>query len=201
MNTNTINESNESSGGNIFLILIAIVIFIVASGESNSDGQANGACTAYAQTAYEDDLGNVYAETGEVLDPYSGTIQGPSGMETYYNLPMDYVCELMRNIGYDYEYWVRDDGVKMYGPYIMCAADLRIRPKGTVIRTSLGDAMVCDTGTFVYMYYDSDEGAYVPSYVSNPDYNSERIYDPDSYVPDDNCWYPYSYQIDIATTW
>ena len=85
---------------------------------------------------------------GEVLNAYIGVVQGPSGKETYYNLHMGGVINLMKSLGYDYEYWVREDGVKMYGDYIMCAAHLGIRPKGTILETSLGTAMVCDTGSF-----------------------------------------------------
>lgn len=90
--------------------------------------------------------------TGPVLNPTIGTVDGPSGKETYYNLPMEYVVELMRDLGYsleEYPYWVREDGCKMFGPYIMCAANLEIRPKGTILKSSLGDCMVCDTGEFV----------------------------------------------------
>lgn len=77
-----------------------------------------------------------------------GTIQGPSGKETYYNLNMAGVVSIMRRMGYDYEYWVRDDGVKMFGNYVMVAANLNIRPRGSLIQTSVGMGMVCDTGTF-----------------------------------------------------
>ena len=90
--------------------------------------------------------------TGPVLDPVIGTVEGPSGKETYYNLPMDYVVEIMRDLGYseeDFPYWEREDGCKMFGPYIMCAADLSTRPKGTILMSSLGLCMVCDTGEFV----------------------------------------------------
>ena len=90
---------------------------------------------------------------GNVLNSYDGTVQGPSGKETYYNLPMSGVVQIMRNNGYDeenYPYWVRNDGCKMLGPYIMCAADQSIRPLGTIIDTSLGKAIVCDTGEFIY---------------------------------------------------
>ena len=87
----------------------------------------------------------------DCLNPYDGTYDGPSGKETYYNLPMNGVVEIMRAKGYsetEYPYWVREDGCKMFGGYIMVAADLNIRPKGTILKTSLGTAMVCDTGTF-----------------------------------------------------
>ena len=85
---------------------------------------------------------------GPVLTKSSGTVTGPSGKETYYNLNMAGVVNIMRRMGYDYEYWVRDDGVKMFGNYVMVAANLNIRPRGSLIQTSVGMGMVCDTGTF-----------------------------------------------------
>lgn len=88
--------------------------------------------------------------TGPILTRSAGTIQGPSGKETYYNLNMSGVVSAMRAKGYDYEYWVRDDGVKMFGSYVMCAANLQLRPKGTLVQTSLGMAIVCDTGGFAH---------------------------------------------------
>lgn len=87
----------------------------------------------------------------ENLNAYHGVYAGPSGKETYYNLPMDGVVRIMRSNGYseeEYPYWVRDDGVKMFGDYVMVAADLEIRPKGTILECSLGTAMVVDTGDF-----------------------------------------------------
>ena len=86
---------------------------------------------------------------GPILNASAGIVQGPSGSETFYNLDMSGVIYLMKNLGYDYDYWIRDDGVKMYGKYVMCAADLSIRPKGTILETSLGPGIVCDTGSFV----------------------------------------------------
>jgi len=84
-----------------------------------------------------------------------GGCMGPSGRETYYNLRMDLCVAYMRDLGYDeynYPYWIRDDGAKMLGNYVMCAANWAIRPKGTIIPTSLGDAIVVDTGDFVAEY-------------------------------------------------
>lgn len=89
-----------------------------------------------------------YTWDGEVLNSYDGTVQGPNGKETFYNLDMTGVIWIMEDLGYDYEYRVREDGVKMYGPFIMVAADLDLRPRGSIIKTSLGWAMVCDTGGF-----------------------------------------------------
>ena len=87
---------------------------------------------------------------GTVLNPRNGSIIGPSGKETYYNLPMQGVISIMRAAGFNYEYWIRSDGVKMYGDYVMIAADLSIRPRGSLVPTSLGMGIVCDTGTFIY---------------------------------------------------
>lgn len=80
-----------------------------------------------------------------------GVFNGPSGKETYYNLKMDGVVNIMRNQGFseaEYPYWVRDDGAKMLGDYVMVAADLNTRPRGSIVETSLGTAIVCDTGGF-----------------------------------------------------
>jgi hypothetical protein len=85
---------------------------------------------------------------GPVLNPNAGVVEGPSGKETYYNLDMTGVVSIMKSCGYDYEYWIRDDGVKMYGDYVMCAANLDVHPRGTLVESSLGTAIVCDTGGF-----------------------------------------------------
>ncbi|MBR0385369.1 MAG: hypothetical protein IJI05_02335 [Erysipelotrichaceae bacterium] len=85
---------------------------------------------------------------GVKLNPVLGTVYGPSGRETYYNLPMDGVIAIMRRMGNYDTYWIREDGVKMLGNYVMVAADLHIRPRGSLIETSLGMGIVCDTGAF-----------------------------------------------------
>lgn len=83
-----------------------------------------------------------------VLNRTLGTVMGPSGKETFYNLDMGGVIAIMQSMGYYADYWVREDGVKMYGDYIMVAANLSIRPKGTLVQTSLGMGIVVDTGGF-----------------------------------------------------
>lgn len=85
---------------------------------------------------------------GPVLTKSRGTITGPSGKETYYNLNMGGVVNIMRRMGNTDKYWVREDGCKMLGDYIMVAADLGIHPRGSLVDTSLGKAIVCDTGAF-----------------------------------------------------
>ena len=92
-----------------------------------------------------------YQWNGPVLSASAGTVIGPSGKETYYNLDMSGVIQIMYNLGYhDLPYWIREDGVKMLGDYVMVAADLNQHPKGSIIPCSLGLAIVCDTGSFVH---------------------------------------------------
>ena len=89
--------------------------------------------------------------SGAVLNPSNGSIIGPSGKETYYNLDMSGVVRIMRNMGYsaeEYPYWVRSDGAKMLGSYAMVAANLNLRPRGSIVLCSLGEAIVADTGGF-----------------------------------------------------
>ncbi len=118
--------------------------------------EAEALALAEAQAAAEPEPEPVqeqvtYSWSGQVLSPQAGVVQGPSGKETYYNLDMSGVVSIMRQMGYDeanYPYWVRNDGCKMLGNYIMVAADLNLRPRGSVIECSLGTALVCDTGGF-----------------------------------------------------
>lgn len=89
--------------------------------------------------------------SGGKLTKSRGTIQGPSGKETYYNLNMTGVVSIMRRQGFseaEYPYNVRADGVKCLGPYVMVAAHLGQRPRGSKVQTSLGTGIVCDTGGF-----------------------------------------------------
>lgn len=77
-----------------------------------------------------------------------GKFDGPSGLEKWYNLPMGRCITNMRNMGYsveEYPYWIREDGAKMLGEYVMCASNNNYRPKGTIIETSLGMALVVDS--------------------------------------------------------
>lgn len=77
----------------------------------------------------------------------SGVFNGPSGKETYYNLNMGGCVRIMRDKGYsldNYPYWIRDDGAKMFGDYVMIAMDTSVYPKGTIVETSLGQGMVVD---------------------------------------------------------
>lgn len=134
---------------------------------TNQDGESWGRFTyndsdAYVSYKYLSDIEVEVKETwseadtynnswtGEVLNRSNGIVRGPIGKESYYNLRMNRVVQIMKEKGYDYDYWVRSDGVKMFGPYVMVAADLSVYPKGTLVECTLGTGMVCDTGDFVY---------------------------------------------------
>ena len=97
----------------------------------------------------EESLKNSPILSKNCLTKEKGVFKGPSGKETYYNLPMKGVIERMRKRGYDaedYPYWEREDGVRMLGSYVMIACNLKYRPYETIVPTSLGDGIVCDTG-------------------------------------------------------
>ena len=101
------------------------------------------------ETLPENDTYN-YNWYGKVLNSSNGKVQGPSGIETYYNLPMSGCVRLMNNLGYYGTVWTRSDGAKMWDGYVMVAADLSIHPKGSLVETTLGTGIVVDTGSFVY---------------------------------------------------
>lgn len=99
----------------------------------------------YQKQTYEP----TYTYSGSVLTRDAGMINGPTGIETWYNLPMETHIQWIREItGLNYPMWVRDDGVKMFGDYVMVAANLNHYPYGTIVTTSLGTGIVVDTGGF-----------------------------------------------------
>lgn len=72
-------------------------------------------------------------------------------LETWYNLDMSVVVRTaqQRIAGMDdAEYWIREDGAKMLGSYIMVAANQEVHPYGSLVETSLGTGIVVDTGLF-----------------------------------------------------
>lgn len=85
---------------------------------------------------------------GAVLNKVKGIVKGPNGKETYYNLNMSKIVAVLHKAGYEGDYWVRKDGVKMFGDYIMVAANYSRYHYGTIVETSLGTGIVCDTGDF-----------------------------------------------------
>jgi 3D (Asp-Asp-Asp) domain-containing protein len=61
---------------------------------------------------------------------------------------MEGVVKMMRSMGNTDEHWIREDGVHMLGNYVMIAANLELRPRGSIVETSLGLGVVADTGGF-----------------------------------------------------
>lgn len=84
----------------------------------------------------------------EHLTPMGGVYYFGSQKETYYNLDMSSVVEIAHNNGIEGEYYIREDGCKMLGDYIMIAANQNIHPYGSLVETSLGTGIVVDTGGF-----------------------------------------------------
>ena len=115
----------------------------------NESGETVFVCSDYLSEDNKEQRSYNYEWTGQVLTPQAGRIDGPSGQETYYNLDMSRVVANMQSYGF-VDYWVRSDGVKMLDDYIMVAANLNVRPRGSLVETSLGTGLVCDTGDFAY---------------------------------------------------
>lgn len=115
--------------------------------QAEAEAQAQAEQNAVQQASY---TAPTSAWNGSVLTPASGVNYGPSGKETYYNLDMSGVISIMRGMGNTDQYWVREDGCKMLGNYIMVAANLNVHPRGSLVETSLGTGIVCDTGGFAY---------------------------------------------------
>lgn len=82
-----------------------------------------------------------YSGSGSRLTRSSGVNYYNGNKETYYNLDMSGVISNAQSMGIQGNYWIRDDGVKMYGDYVIVAAQM---DKGTIISTSLGAGIVLD---------------------------------------------------------
>lgn len=86
--------------------------------------------------------------TGAHLTATGGVFNGPSGLETYYNMDMSVIVQVAHSNGIGGEYWIREDGCKMLGDYIMCACNRDVHPYGSLVQTSLGMGISLDTGGF-----------------------------------------------------
>jgi 3D (Asp-Asp-Asp) domain-containing protein len=137
---------------------------INGGGSSNHDGRSDAPKGGTGEAGYVPKGADEHPGTGEgtVLNSINGRIQGPSGEETYYNKDMNNIVAQSQPGGWIYNeakahgnegnlssnYWVREDGCKMMGDYIMVAADLNVHPRGSIVQTSLGPGIVVDTGDF-----------------------------------------------------
>lgn len=84
-----------------------------------------------------------------VLTAYKGVNWYNGHKETYYNLDMSGIIYRAKNEwGLEGEYWIREDGAKMFGEYVIVAANLSVHPRCSLVETSLGTGIVLDTGGF-----------------------------------------------------
>lgn len=81
-----------------------------------------------------------------ILTTSLGRIQYGAHTETWYDLPMDRVIQRAQDVGIPAEYWVRDDGVKMFGPWVIVAAHPS-KIRYSRIQTSLGEGIILDYHT------------------------------------------------------
>ena len=125
---------------------------IIAASENGYE--LPGVIISEPYAVYELETPKVNGPMSEHLTKQSGVFYGPSGKEAYYNLNMSRVVSNAQNSGIDGEYWVRDDGAKMFGDYVIVAANQELYPYGSTVETSLGTGIVLDTGTFVNTYPD-----------------------------------------------
>ena len=89
-----------------------------------------------------------YTQNTDGLTANAGVNYYGEQKETYYNLNMNGVVNNAQSSGIEGDYWVREDGVKMYGEYVIVAANQDVHPYGTTVETSLGEGIVLDTGSF-----------------------------------------------------
>lgn len=90
--------------------------------------------------------------SGGHLTPSNGVYYFGNQRETYYNLDMTWVVSYARYNGIGGEYWIRSDGCKMLGDYIILACNRDVHPYGSIVLTSLGYGISLDTGGFAYDY-------------------------------------------------
>jgi len=82
--------------------------------------------------------------TTVVLTAGLGRITYNGHTETWYDLPMEYVIQRSQDAGIPCDYWVRDDGVKMFGQWVIVAAHPS-KIRYTRVQTSLGEGIILDT--------------------------------------------------------
>ena len=118
----------------------------VQAQETSSNGVSEQADT---NTQVSNQTAQSSSYTGQVLSASAGRVASPAGgTESYYNLPENVVVANAKSAGIEGDYWVRGDGVKMLGNYVMVAANLNVHPRGSIVQTTLGSGVVVDTGTF-----------------------------------------------------
>ena len=84
-----------------------------------------------------------------ILSAKLGRVSFPDGRtETFYDLPMHKIVQQATEKNIPGEFWIREDGAKMYGDFVIVAANFKTHPYGSIVETSLGPGIVLDTGDF-----------------------------------------------------
>ena len=126
----------------IITILVAVISLLTFAGCNNT---ASKSSTIIEKTT---EVSTEKLFKGKKLSIQYKKVEGPSGIETYFNEDMSEIIKKMKK-GFIGKYWVRKDGVKMFGEYILCKCRYNSNsyhpnmPVGTVIPTTLGEAIVC----------------------------------------------------------
>lgn len=82
-----------------------------------------------------------------ILTAKLGRIEYMGHTETWYDLNMNKVVQNTDNaLGTNNLYWVREDGVKCYGPWVIVASHPSIT-RYSLVETSLGPGIVLDRHT------------------------------------------------------
>ena len=81
-----------------------------------------------------------------ILTAALGRIQYGNHTETWYDLPMDKVVSNAQAAGIACKYTVREDGVKMFGPWVIVASHPSVT-RYSFVETSLGTGIVLDRHT------------------------------------------------------
>lgn len=78
-----------------------------------------------------------------ILTATLGRISYSGHTETWYDLPMSKVVANAQEVGIPCEYWVRDDGVKMFGEWVIVASHPSVT-RYSFVDTSLGLGIILD---------------------------------------------------------
>lgn len=78
-----------------------------------------------------------------VLTAKLGTIQFNGHKETWYDLDMSRCVRKAQEMGIPCDYWVREDNVKMFGPWVIVAGH-KSKTRFSRLQTSLGEGIILD---------------------------------------------------------
>lgn len=80
------------------------------------------------------------AKAGKIHNPETGMT------ESWYDLPMEKVVQQAQSMGIPAEFWIREDGVKMFGPWVIVASHPS-KTRYSRVQTSLGEGIILDRHT------------------------------------------------------